>query len=1131
MNCARRKLANSRSERGFVLLSVVLGITLIALVAFMLGNQTTVQVAVAAGELQRDELRYVAEAGFAHAQWQLAQNTTCTGYANLANTNFGNNSYSATMSPDSGSPISVSSIATLADGTSMSVGRDSVKVYEASSVAALQPGAEGVDAEIWAQAPNNNYGSSAETWVSSASNDTTRSLLRFKTDGIPSHAKVLAATLSLQRQSGSGSNQLVSAHRINNQWDESSVTWNSRESGTTWNTAGGDFDSVPLSTTSVGPGNQRYEWSITPLVQDWVSGRQPNHGIALIAAKAGQSGERFYTSDESNSDRRPTLSVIYACECGQPCAPSIMNGNLLFVVADPSAIDGEDIARQNLIESWGYSVTPIDDSKQAADFDNAAISHDVIYVSELVDHNELGNKLRNTDIGIVVEEQYLFQEFGFSGSRSQKSHPDINVLDNTHHITSEFPLGMVDIYTTAQMSSMVINPAASVNVLAELKNTGPDWDPTVVTIDTGGEMYGGGPAPARRVKLPFTDIDVGLLSDDGRTLMRRAIEWAAESGSLSDPLAYWKLDETTGAVAVDSVGEHDGTLVNGPTWISEGQLNGALDFDESDDYVKVADFEFGSDFTVSFSLKVDDNNGSLFQYIYSHGDINSVNSLNIFLNESTHGTDPNMLRTVVRDADDSLSNTALEFDVSSIIGDGSWHTYTLTVESGVGATVYLDGVQRNSDASGGGEFDPATDIFLGARQDLNVDRLYGGSLDEVFIDDRALSAVEIANRYAESIPGPIAHWKLDETSGLVAVDSVGGHDGGLISGPTWTSSGQIDGALQFDGANDYVEVPHDDALSLTSELTITAWVRNDSASISDSYRIVSKEPFGANDSYWLSFQGRKLWFGVAGDFFSPGTSFDPNQWYHIAVSFDDGADEVVIFVDGVEVLRQATFGTINPNNASLLIGNNWENFKYWDGLLDDVRLYDRALSPVEVSAIAGGPIGGGGGGGSGGACTSTYADDFETADYSGNSGTEKWSIDWTEFGDDGSAAGGDEIVQQFDGNWELRVRDNDGGGEGVYREADTSGAKEITLTLDYWRSSLDSSSDYVALEVSSNGGADWKEVDRFEGPAVDDGAYISVVNDISEFVSSNLQIRLITSPTMGNRDEVYFDNIEICVVE
>ncbi|MEZ5933639.1 MAG: DUF4347 domain-containing protein [Alphaproteobacteria bacterium] len=203
---------------------------------------------------------------------------------------------------------------------------------------------------------------------------------------------------------------------------------------------------------------------------------------------------------------------------------------------------------------------------------------------------------------------------------------------------------------------------------------------------------------------------------------------------------YWAFDGD----AADYVGSADGTIT-GTTNVA-GDFGDALSFDGVDDKIVVSDFAYNSDFTISFEFKIDDNTGSLFQYIYSHGSINGTNSLNIFINESTHGTDPNKLRTIVRDFDDTLDNTALEFDASGLIGDGLWHTYTLTVSSTDGAKVFLDGALQNSDATRGTDsFDPGTDLFLGAREDLSSDRFFGSSLDSVQIYNTALSSGEVSD--------------------------------------------------------------------------------------------------------------------------------------------------------------------------------------------------------------------------------------------------------------------------------------------------------------------------------------------------------------------------------------------------
>ena len=203
---------------------------------------------------------------------------------------------------------------------------------------------------------------------------------------------------------------------------------------------------------------------------------------------------------------------------------------------------------------------------------------------------------------------------------------------------------------------------------------------------------------------------------------------------------YWKLDGD----GVDSAGSNDATTITGTATIA-GHYGSALRFDEFDDKVVIPDFSYASDFTVSMRFKVDDNTGNAFQYIYSHGVVDAPQSLNIYIGENLTAY-PDMLMTNLRDANDNMDGTALNVDLAAlgIIGDGQWHLYTLTVTAGVGSEVFIDGVSRSSSARGADAFSPGgTDLYLGARNDLDSARFYGGGLDSVQIFDRALSGPEI----------------------------------------------------------------------------------------------------------------------------------------------------------------------------------------------------------------------------------------------------------------------------------------------------------------------------------------------------------------------------------------------------
>ena len=161
--------------------------------------------------------------------------------------------------------------------------------------------------------------------------------------------------------------------------------------------------------------------------------------------------------------------------------------------------------------------------------------------------------------------------------------------------------------------------------------------------------------------------------------------------------------------------------------------------------------------------------------------------------------------------------------------------------------------------------------------------------------------------------------------------------------------------------------------------------------------------------------------------------------------------------------------------------------------------------------------------------TDNAADDFESGDFVGSTGSMSWAGDWIEFNESDGASAGDIAVVSDGGSQVLQLRDNDGGGEGVYREIDLSGHPSgtlVTLSLDYRRSDLDATTDYAALYVSGNGGSTWRELDRFTGPG-SDATYQSVSYDISSYASSNTRIRLRTSSSLGGSDEIYIDNVDI----
>ncbi|MEW8228610.1 MAG: DUF4347 domain-containing protein, partial [Candidatus Thiodiazotropha endolucinida] len=150
---------------------------------------------------------------------------------------------------------------------------------------------------------------------------------------------------------------------------------------------------------------------------------------------------------------------------------------------------------------------------------------------------------------------------------------------------------------------------------------------------TGHESLGGDWDLEHAVGVIEAEVAV---SEEGQRNWSGVLATDIDFIDADDPVHHWKLDGD----AVDSVGSADGAIT-GATTVT-GWDGDALRFDESGDYVTIPDVTMNNDFTVTFQFKVDDNSGSLFQYLYSHGDINLTNSLNIFISEASHGSDPNV---------------------------------------------------------------------------------------------------------------------------------------------------------------------------------------------------------------------------------------------------------------------------------------------------------------------------------------------------------------------------------------------------------------------------------------------------------------------------------------------------------
>lgn len=208
----------------------------------------------------------------------------------------------------------------------------------------------------------------------------------------------------------------------------------------------------------------------------------------------------------------------------------------------------------------------------------------------------------------------------------------------------------------------------------------------------------------------------------------------------SGMVSYWKLDQTTGPV-VDSYDNHNGTTLGNVTRGIDGQYLNAFDFDNTDDYVIIPSFDFGNaDFSVEAWVKaVSEPN---YDPIVSRS---SGSGLEWVLRVDPSGV-PAFYITIVAFADVSVTGTTL-------INDSNWHHVVGVREDDV-LKIYVDGALDATGASTDWDANNLQDIWIGAwnRWQPNNPH-YDGSIDEVAIYDRALSASEVEAHYNNSLEG------------------------------------------------------------------------------------------------------------------------------------------------------------------------------------------------------------------------------------------------------------------------------------------------------------------------------------------------------------------------------------------
>ncbi|MBP2331193.1 glucose/arabinose dehydrogenase [Kibdelosporangium banguiense] len=235
----------------------------------------------------------------------------------------------------------------------------------------------------------------------------------------------------------------------------------------------------------------------------------------------------------------------------------------------------------------------------------------------------------------------------------------------------------------------------------------------------------------------------------------------------------------------------------------------------------------------------------------------------------------------------------------------------------------------------------------------------GARVHDIFVG--ATDTVYRANfaRVSGGDPSLVAAYSFDDGGGSTLTDRTGRGHTGVLSGATWTT-GHAGGALSFNGVDNLVTIADAADLRLSNAMTLEAWIR---PTANNDWRTAILKERPDNMSYGLYAAGpgfaSSYFTSTGGDRSVTGPAPLPlNTWSHLAVTFNNTT--MRLYVNGEEVASAPAAGPITSSTNPLRLGGNLIWNEYFAGQLDDVRIYNRALSAAEVAVDKDVPVAGDG---------------------------------------------------------------------------------------------------------------------------------------------------------------------------
>lgn len=426
-------------------------------------------------------------------------------------------------------------------------------------------------------------------------------------------------------------------------------------------------------------------------------------------------------------------------------------------------------------------------------------------------------------------------------------------------------------------------------------------------------------------------------------------------------ILYYSFDSNQGGSVVDDSGNgHYGTVYRA-MYSDQGRFGGAYHFDGIDDYILAGNLGLHETGTISFWINSDvvENWRNPFSTDYAGWDDNirfEINSLG-YLSGGGHGLGRG----------DTFTRT---------LQPKRWYHVVYVWDQNY-VYGYLDGdfmfknphpdpnsyVHPNLPLTAG-QYKQMTlnfrNVAIGNGYSTDSSRYWEGFVDEVRIYNRPLSTSEILTLYRGEEDGLMLHYSFDRNDGAVVRDDSGNGHIGTVQGAAYTTQGKDGGAYIFDGIDDDIFIPRSKMLKLGKNLTLAAWYKAYDTAQGPIIEWSNGTKSGAH--MWINatatqWQGKGTGANLvdnttAGlDHIISTTNLSVNQWHHIAVTYDGKTGNALLYLDGIRLLSK-NLGVFIPQTAfDLFIGRRPPQGPSFKGVLDDIRVYNRILTGLEIRRL------------------------------------------------------------------------------------------------------------------------------------------------------------------------------------